>query len=1308
MKKTIVYFLLLFLCNSVSIGTEVYKKVLVLVEGEYKIESSPTGQGRELVQLLGHFITNTSIKGLSTYTSHDIENYDYVFYVGFSPWYSIPYSFLKDIMNTRKQIIWINYGIEQLCRNEAFEKQYGFKVKRFEELSQFNFVKSNGYKFEKGSPEINYIDIKNYKNIEIWATAISSKTGKEIPYMVKSGNLTYVADLPFLGATENDRYLFFSDKLHDILNEKHQVSHTAIIRIEDVTPLHNPNTLREIADILSAKGIPFLVGVVPIYVNPVEDRRVRLTDKPELVDALKYMVQNGGSIVMHGVTHQYRGISTNDFEFWDGSVQRPINEENADDITRKIQMGIDEFVKNGLYPIAWETPHYTASIMTYKVVSKFFSTAVEQRMVNENYDYGQYFPYIIQKDIYGQKIYPENLGYVPFSTIADSGKAAVQKILKGASSIHQVRDGVASCFFHPFLNLELLKELINGLSAEGYSFLDINSSTNFVKTNDKVILTGSQSYSLNIDNAFLQEIYYDGSGNIFKKKSSQERIIGRITKDIYLEPGEIYVAEANDFHIIEPTISNKIHHFLRNTYADLFGSKEWQDMRVTLMWNHYSKGAAYNDQSSFASAFRSLNINVDTVFIDQNLELKNCNLLVIPYASVDSLTYFDISKIERFVKEGGNLITDHKNRLIEKFGIKFLNAETKMHAIRDNYFPQELIQWKSSQLGYKFDYNNEDEVLCEDPITGLAVSIGRNYGQGKFIYFNSAFDPSSQSGYSYYPFIMEHIKKFFQLRPVFKRENLSMYFDPGLRQTTSIENLIKIWVRQGIRIINVAGWHQYPKYNYDYTRLIKLAHANGILVYVWLEPPQVNQKFWEKHPEWREKNFKNEDVRPSWRFPVALTDPNCLKEVINEYIGILKAYDWDGVNFAELYFDAGRGFMDPKMFTPLHPSACNEFKRKYGFSIKEIFNPSSQYYWKSNLTAKDDLVKYRVSKINELHNVFLKIITDYAKTKEGFKVIVTFMDSHFSPEMKEYYGINSDDICDLQKKYDIILQPEDPQNKWSTDPSRYVSLGRFYAGRMKDSSKLLIDLNILPFRKKDDITPFPTLVQTGIESYQLINYSLHAASNVTIYSEATCNPQDISFFPYASSENVKYSFTDNGYKVKSAYSFELQLPQSIKMIEVDGQLIVGYRDNIFMIPAGEHLINCHVSNLPGFSTALLQPQILSFSGNLLSTDFDMRKIAIAYTSSARALLSINNKPTKITVDDKDYPFKVLSGNDCFSVFLPCGNHKVEITTGDKFSYGLNITSLWSISAIAIYGTLAVLSLIIMFLFLKVVRRKLEN
>jgi len=109
----------------------------------------------------------------------------------------------------------------------------------------------------------------------------------------------------------------------------------------------------------------------------------------------------------------------------------------------------------------------------------------------------------------------------------------------------------------------------------------------------------------------------------------------------------------------------------------------------------------------------------------------------------------------------------------------------------------------------------------------------------------------------------------------------------------------------------VAGWHQYPTYTYDYARLIRLAHANGILVYVWLEPPQVNHKFWINHPEWREKNIKGDDAKASWRFPIALTDTGCVRAVMQEFRSILETYDWDGVNLAELYFEAGRGFEDP-------------------------------------------------------------------------------------------------------------------------------------------------------------------------------------------------------------------------------------------------------------------------------------------------------------------------------------------------------------------------------------------------------------
>ena len=73
-----------------------------------------------------------------------------------------------------------------------------------------------------------------------------------------------------------------------------------MIRIGDISVFDNPDRLREIADILSSRDIPFMVGVIPFFVDPGEGIRVSLSDKPDLVDALQYMVRNGGTIVMHG------------------------------------------------------------------------------------------------------------------------------------------------------------------------------------------------------------------------------------------------------------------------------------------------------------------------------------------------------------------------------------------------------------------------------------------------------------------------------------------------------------------------------------------------------------------------------------------------------------------------------------------------------------------------------------------------------------------------------------------------------------------------------------------------------------------------------------------------------------------------------------------------------------------------------------------------------------------------------------------------------------------------------------------------
>src|SRR3954454_18275944 len=103
--------------------------------------------------------------------------------------------------------------------------------------------------------------------------------------------------------------------------------HRGLVRIEDVGPDADPAELRAVADYLYAEKVPFSVAVYPRYRDPKgvqnggKAQDYTLVQKPKVVAALKYMKQRGGTLLMHGYTHQfgsvanpYDGESANDFE----------------------------------------------------------------------------------------------------------------------------------------------------------------------------------------------------------------------------------------------------------------------------------------------------------------------------------------------------------------------------------------------------------------------------------------------------------------------------------------------------------------------------------------------------------------------------------------------------------------------------------------------------------------------------------------------------------------------------------------------------------------------------------------------------------------------------------------------------------------------------------------------------------------------------------------------------------------------------------------------------------------------------------
>ncbi|MBI1804323.1 MAG: DUF2334 domain-containing protein [Ignavibacteriae bacterium] len=1284
------------------------KNVLILFEGSDQQANLARGDARELAMLLGHFKVSATIKGVDSYSAGEINQYDLTFFVGFSKHYDPPDRFLNDVYDhTEKSVVWMNTGLERFSHQFNLNEKFGFTFLAFDTAMHFDVVRANGETFTKGEPNLNLISISDVRRVELLATAYSTVTRREYPYIVRCGHFLYVADSPFASATETDRYILFADMLHDILGEDHEESHRALLRIEDVDLFENPTRLRDIADLMSSKHVPFLVGIIPFYVDPDAGIRLRLSDKPEFVDAIHYMVAHGATIVLHGITHQYQGVTASDYEFWDGSMDRKIRNDSKEYVEKKMKTGLEECWKNNIYPLVWETPHYTASQIDYPVFAEFFSTAMEQRLVIDNSDYSQYFPYIIEHDLFGQRIIPENLGYIPLSPDPDVEEKAVQDLLRGAKAQLTVRDGFSSCFIHPFIDLKYMEEYVDGAIALGYTFVDVKNERNIVQLPGRVVMTGEDSVQIALDGQYLRETWLRSDGKVDRWEISKERLSGIVRKFIEVPPGEIYIAEPSEYYQAELSFVDEVKLEAKKLWEMYFQPDQtFEEARVALAWDTHAKGTATNDQASFAAAFRSLNIPVDSLVGDTIGDLSEYNLLVVPYNAVEHLSNKDYDRIVEFLENGGNVITDGKNDLAEEFGVKFASSTIKVERMRDHLYPEDPLVLNVPENVNRFDSGPDDEIFCSDERTEAAVAIGRKYGEGRFIFLGMRFDPVSNGGYSRFPYLLEYVRKYFMLQPILKRENLEVYFDDGYRHNVSIEDLVKRWGMAGVRVVHVVGWHQYPTWTYDYKRLIDLCHANGMLVYAWLDPPQVSEKFWTGHPEWQELNYKSEAVRPSWRYPVALTSAECLRAVKSVYTEFLQKYDWDGVNLAELYFDAGNGPKDPKLLTPMHSSARDLFCKRYGFDPAQILDPISQYYWKTNPLAWKQYEDFRVGILTDLHEEFLQLLTGIKAARPHLDIILTAMDNLGSPELRPNHGVDIERIIDLMKRYNFTLQVEDPQSEWSKDPRRYSTMGQRYQTLLGSGKKFMLDLNILQFRDEKKATPFPTLVQTGIESYLLAHAAALGAPRFSIYSESSTRPQDLRMMGYAASARAIMKRVPGGWHITTPFPVVLELPKEFAALTTDdGQRITSDR-GAFLIPQGDHVLHAEsYASTDPFSSRPTGGKLLSITGELGDLSTSNRSASFSYNSATRCIASFTHRPFTLFVDGKETNPQVMEGFHRFSVVLPPGEHTVIAILETTVSYGVDITSFWSSWLIVGFGMMSGAALLTFYTVVRVTRRK---
>ena len=1283
--------LLVCLAAAVAGAAEKATTVLIVYEPGPSPVASGLGDARQLRQLLGHFEAEVTIEPADRYRAGTLAHYEVGFFVGYTRVYTPPPPLMRDVYATRATFVWLNSGLVEFGRAFDLPARFGFAAEGFDTTSVFDSVQAGDHQFTKSEPNANVIRVTDPARCRVLATTTSSRTKATIPYALRSGSFWCFADSPFSYATESDRYLYFADALHDVLGQDHPRTLSALIRIEDTNPLTEPASLRAAADLLSARRVPFLVGVIPFYVNPATQTRVAMSEKPDYVDALHYVMEHGGTIVLHGTTHQFKGESASDYEFWDESRNRVLPMDSKEYVARKLHEGVAECVKNEVYPLVWETPHYSASTVDYAVFGEHFSTAMEQRLVIDNLDYSQYFPYLIRRDMYGQRLLPENLGYVPLDPSPAKEQASVDQLLSFARYNLAVRDSWVAAFFHPFVRLDNLARLVDGIRALGYTFVDVREMTNTVEMEDRAIATGNAKVKLALVDQYLRESWIDGDGQLVRREMSAERLHGPVERDVKLPPRWIYVAEPREYRERPASFMDRMKSRARALLAHISTADEpHRPADALFLYDPKATGGAANDQSSIVAPFVALNMPVEQVAFDEDLAIdtRDHNLLILPYTVTEAFSEKQVAAVKAFVADGGNVVMDFRNRLALALGVKFLESTLPIERVRDRLFPEESLHWKSGEVMNKFETADDDEVLAIDDVTEIPVVIGRRYGRGRFILFGTRFDPVSTGGFSRFPFLASYVEHFFNLTPLVRREQLEMYFDPGYRHTVSIELLVSRWAAAGIRVLHVGGWHEYARWMYDYKHLIDLCHANGILVYCWIEPPQVNEKMWHEHPEWREKNYKNEDVRPSWRYPVALTDPKCLAAALDSYRRLLSAYDWDGVNIGELCFEAGRGMKDPQLFTPLHPSAREEFMQLSGSDPIELFDSASACYWRRDPALLAAFVRYRAAKIVQLHDAFLGMADAIAHARPGFQVVVTVYDSLAAPDLRNWLGVDAKQIAALRERHDFTLQVEDPESMWSTDPRRYEAIAARYDGLVKPAD-FAIDLNLLSFRAANAITPFPTRIQTGTEAAWLVNSAARGAQRVVIYSESSINQQDLAFLPSAYSARTGVTKVEGGWAIKTPTPIVLQLASDVLEIWRDNQRIHTVGKGRFLLPAGSYTVLEVQPTLQALQAGVPGSHLLSITGDLTFQRSSQRSVTFGYRSDSRCIATLARQPFALFVDGRETAFEALKGDGRQAIVLPPGEHSVLLVTQSPVSYGVDITSFWSSYVIVIFGVIAV-------------------
>jgi uncharacterized protein YdaL len=264
--------------------------------------------------LVSHFGTWTA-KPAAEYTAGELSSYTGLVYVGSTFDEALPTALSDDVLHATTPVVWIDDNIWQLAaRSPTFAADYGFMPWTFD-FTPVARVDYEGTALTRH--DTNAAGIMTYSELttgQVLARATRETDDTTLPWAVRGQNVTYI-------------------------------------------------------DYLGDRKIPFSIALIPTYKDPLgvehdgKATEIPLREAPALVLALHYAIARGGTIVMHGYTHQYGavanpydGVSADDLEFYRSHVDAsdaviydgPVPEDSQAWADGRLEAGLAEIARVAL------------------------------------------------------------------------------------------------------------------------------------------------------------------------------------------------------------------------------------------------------------------------------------------------------------------------------------------------------------------------------------------------------------------------------------------------------------------------------------------------------------------------------------------------------------------------------------------------------------------------------------------------------------------------------------------------------------------------------------------------------------------------------------------------------------------------------------------------------------------------------------------------------------------------------------------------------------------------------------------------